>query len=101
MGKGGKRAGAGRKADPTRDIKLGAATALKILKELDHEKALITIYKKCFDPRLQVHIIMRLREWAYDKAAQPLRIANAPGKKFEVEVDVTSARDKLIAALTR
>jgi hypothetical protein len=99
MGKGGKRPGAGRKKDLTKDIKLGAATALKFLKELDHLKALAKIYKQCHDPRLQVHIIMRMREWAYDKAAQPLRVGNQPGEKFQTEVDVTSARDKLVAAL--
>lgn len=98
---GGKRKGAGRRKDPLKDVRLGATTALKILKDLDHEQALVSIYKKCYDPRLQVHIIMKLREWAYDKAAQPFRLGNEVGKKLQVEVDVTSARDKLIAALTR
>jgi len=97
MSKGGKRPGAGRKKDPVKDIRLGAQTALKVLKELDSEKELVRIFQKCNDPRLQVHVIMKLREWAYDKPAQPLRVANEPGEKFKV--DVTSARDKLAAAL--
>lgn len=98
-GKGGSRKGAGRKPNPVKDIKLGEQTALKILRELKHEKALVTIFNTCWDPRLKVHIIMKLREWAYDKPAQPLRVGNEPGKKFQTEVDVTSARDKLVAAL--
>lgn len=97
MAKGGKRIGAGRKPDPAKDVRLGAATALKFLKEIDDQKALKKIFDTCKDYRLQVHIIMKMREWAHDKPAQPLRLANEPGKKFEV--DVTSARDKLTAAL--
>jgi hypothetical protein len=97
MAKGGKRPGAGRKKDPAKDVRLGALTALKFLKEIDDHKALKTIFNECRDARLQVHIIMKMREWAHDKPAQPLRLANEPGKKFEV--DVTSARDKLVAAL--
>jgi hypothetical protein len=102
MAKGGKRPGAGRKPDPTKDIRLGAITALKILRELEHEKALVKIFKTCYDPRLKVHIIMRLREWAYDKPAQPLRVGNEAGKNgkpIPFNVNVDSARDKLIAAL--
>jgi hypothetical protein len=98
-GRGGGGRGQGRKPNPVKDIRLGALTALKVLKELNHEKALVEIYKTCYDPRLKVHIIMKLREWAYDKPAQPLRVANEPGEKFEV--NVTSEREKLIAALSR
>jgi hypothetical protein len=42
-----------------------------------------------------------LRKWLYDKATgrpmQEIRLANRPTEKFEV--DITSARDKLMAAL--
>jgi hypothetical protein len=101
---GGKRTGAGRRKDPLKDIQLGAKTALKFLKDIDHLNALSKIFRKCCDPRLQVHIIMKMREWGYDKAAQPLRIANptgSDGKPVPFEVDITSARDKLTAKLTR
>ena len=99
MAKGGKRAGAGRKKDPTKDIRLGAVTALKFLKEVDGHKALLRIFKQCHDPRLQVHILMRMREWAYDKAVQQVRLGNPKDETFKTEVDVTSARNKLVAAL--
>lgn len=98
--RGGARKGAGRKPNPVKDLApLGEETAARILRDLKHEKALKRIFRTCFDPRLQVHIIMKLREWAFDKPVQRVQLGNQPGKKFEV--DVTSARDKLIAALTR
>jgi len=98
--RGGARKGAGRPRNPVKDLApLGEETAALILRRLKHEKELIEIFYTCGDPRLQVHIIMKLREWAYGKPVQEVRLANQPGKKFEV--NVTSARDKLIAALAR
>jgi hypothetical protein len=68
--RGGHREGAGRKPDPLKNIQLGAATALKILRDLNHEKELVRLYKECGDARLKVHIIFRLREWGYGKPVQ-------------------------------
>jgi hypothetical protein len=78
--RGGYREGAGRKKDPLRNAQLGAATALKILAELKHEKELVSIYKTCGDARLKAHIIFRLREWGYGKPIQMEEInANVKG----------------------
>lgn len=100
MARGGKRSGAGRKRNPAKYLApLGEASSVRILQKLDHEKALVEIYDGCNDPRLQVHIIMKLREWAFDKPVQRLQVANKPGEKFDV--NVTSEREKLIAMLTR
>ncbi len=41
----------------------------------------------------------RLLDRKFGKAMQQVRVANPEGEKFKVEVDVTSARDKLIASL--
>ena len=104
MAKGGKRTGAGRKADPAKDLELGAKTAQKLLDNLGsgdekgHLKQLKKIYEECHDARIRTHIIFRMREWAYGKPVQELRVANSPGKKFDV--NITSAKDKLLAALS-
>jgi hypothetical protein len=68
--RGGRREGSGRKVDPLKNAQLGAATALKILAELKHEKELVTLYRTCGDARLKAHIIFRLREWGYGKPIQ-------------------------------
>lgn len=69
--RGGKREGAGRKPDHSKDLlQTGAETALKILEELQHEQAIVRLYKTCGDTRLKAHIIFRLREWAYGKPMQ-------------------------------
>ena len=99
MAKGGKRAGAGRKKNPAKELAaLGEVTAARMLKELEHEKALVDLYKTCGDARLQTHILFKLREWAYGKPVQQVKVGNQQGEKFEV--NVSSARDKLIALLT-
>jgi hypothetical protein len=67
---GGYREGSGRKPDPLKNMHLGAISALKILRELNHEKELIKLYKECGDARLKVHIIFRLREWGFGKPVQ-------------------------------
>jgi hypothetical protein len=100
MAKGGARPGSGRKKNPAKELApLGEQSAAKVLKELEHEKALVGIYRHSIDDRLKVHIIMKLREWAYGKPVQELRVANKPGEKLNV--NVTSEREKLIAALSR
>jgi hypothetical protein len=40
-----------------------------------------------------------LEDRAYGRTVQQIRVANPEGEKFQVEVDVTSARAKLLAAL--
>jgi hypothetical protein len=71
---GGYREGAGRKKDPLKDIRLGAATALKILRELKHEEALVELYKTCGNASLKASIIFHLREWAYGRPVQMAEI---------------------------
>lgn len=68
--RGGRRPGAGRKPNPLKDIKTGAATAARILAELKHEKAIIDLYNGCQDYRLKTHILFRLREDAYGRPRQ-------------------------------
>ena len=87
-GHGGYREGSGRKRDPLKDIQLGAASALKILRELDHEKELVNLYRKCGDARLKVHIIFRLREWGYGKPVQMVEGEFNPDPKRPMHVIV-------------
>jgi hypothetical protein len=85
--RGGKRSGAGRKPDKSKDFATGAATALKILRDLKHEEQLIKLYETCGDARLKTHIIMRLREWAFGKPAQPVDTAFDPDKPLHVLIE--------------
>lgn len=73
-GRGGKRANAGRKGDPAKDLKLGAKTAQKFLNDIKHEAELKEIFTKCGDARLKTYIIMRMREWAYGKPKQEVEV---------------------------
>lgn len=110
-GHGGKRDGAGRKGDPLKDLELGAKTAQALLDRLGsrrrgpdkgHIKQLQKLYDECHDARIKTYIIFRMREWAYGKAVQTLKVANPTGKNGQpipFEVDVISARAKLAADL--
>lgn len=88
-GRGGKRPGAGRKPNPLKDIRIGALTAQKILKELEHEKEIIRLYRKCGDSRLRMAIIFKLRDAAFGRPGmieEPKPPTNLPeGLKVIVE----------------
>jgi hypothetical protein len=98
MAHGGKRPGAGRKSNPLKDLRIGAVTAEKILRELGHEKEIVKLYRECGDPRLKTHILFRLREWAYGKATQPLEHAGG-NKPVDVTQDVGSNAAKRLSEL--
>ncbi len=96
---GGARPGAGRRKDPLRSAQLGAATALKILDELKHEKELVTLYRGCGDARLKAHIIFRLREWGFGKPVQMEELnAKIDGS---LKLDPSERLDRLTQLLTR
>ena len=67
-GRGGAGRGQGRKRDPLKDLRTGAITAQKILKEIDDEKAIPELYKK-LNPAQKLQCIFRLRDSAYGKPA--------------------------------
>jgi hypothetical protein len=97
--RGGYRPGAGRKPDPLKNAQLGAATALKILAELKHEKELVTLYRTCGDARLKAHIIFRLREWGYGKPIQMEEInANLNGG---LKLDPSERLERIAQLLAR
>jgi|HubBroStandDraft_4_1064222.scaffolds.fasta_scaffold03927_9 hypothetical protein len=68
--RGGARKGAGRKPDPLKDVRIGAGTAQRILKDLNHEKEIAKLYRECGDTRLKVHILFRLRDSAFGRPGQ-------------------------------
>lgn len=86
-GKGGARPGAGRKRDVTKDLKAGAASALKILKELKHEQAIVDLYKVCGDARLRALIIFRLRDMAFGKPIQAVDVEGKVDNTHKIEVE--------------
>lgn len=97
--RGGRREGSGRKVDPLKNAQLGAATALKILAELKHEKELVTLYRTCGDARLKAHIIFRLREWGYGKPIQMEEInANLNGG---LKLDPSERLERIAQLLAR
>ena len=107
MPKGGKRPGAGRKAKPKLAFipKSEANNVLDKLghdykgKRLPHEDDLWLGLILQPDLRLRLDTLKYLTDRAKGKPVQQIRMANPEGEKFKVEIDVTSARDKLLAAL--
>jgi hypothetical protein len=67
--RGGARKGAGRKVDPLKDLRTGAITAQKLLKQLDAEKQVIELYPQ-LGPEKKLNVIFRLREDAYGRPNQ-------------------------------
>jgi len=84
--RGGRREGAGRKKDPLKDLRTGALTAQKLLRELKEEKEIRRIYENLDDAK-KLQIIFRLRDSAYGRApvteADP---AGGTGKQLAVFV---------------
>jgi len=121
MAKGGARAGAGRKKNPAKELApVGEQTAQEFLDSLGkhppsakifladephkggHVEEMRRLYyeaKRTGHYWVAVSVIMKNREWAYGKPVQTLQVANKPGEKLNV--NVTSEREKLIAALSR
>ena len=108
MAKGGKRTGAGRKKKP-------AIVAPKLTKTLAQElvadkstelrwKFLRNVGGNQPDIgnlRLRFDVEKYLWDRAEGRPVQQVRLANPEGEKFQLEIDVTSARDKLIAQLIK
>ena len=69
--RGGKREGAGRKANPAKALHMGSKTALRFLKSIDHEARLRKIVLECGDPRIEAQIILKAWEFAYGKPEKP------------------------------
>ena len=107
MPRGGKRAGAGRKGRPklTFATKLEAKSVLDKLgkdyrgKRLPSEDQLWLALLAVPDLRLRFDVLKYLTDRRDGKPIQQIRMGNAEGEKLKVEVDVTSARDKLIGKL--
>ncbi len=66
--RGGARPNAGRRKDPLKDLRTGALTAQKALKDIDAEKEVKRLYK-LLTPAQQLTAIFRLRDSAYGRPA--------------------------------
>ena len=120
-GRGGPGRGQGRKKNIAKDLApVGEETALKFLDSLgrgpakgyrkgaietlvhnqghvEEMRRLYYLAKAAGQYWSAYAIIHRNREWAFGKAVQRVELGSKPGKPLEV--DVTSSRDKLLAAL--
>lgn len=67
-GRGGSGRGQGRKRDPLKDLRTGALTAQKALRDIDAEKQIPELYK-LLNPAQKLTAIFRLRDSAYGKPA--------------------------------
>jgi hypothetical protein len=67
-GRGGPGRGQGRKPDPLKDVRTGAVTAQKLLKELKAEEEIKRLYK-LLAPDRQMAVIFKLRDSAYGRPA--------------------------------
>lgn len=120
-GRGGDGRGQGRKRNPAKTLApVGEATAVEFLdslgrgprngykkgavEELVHNKGHVEEMRRLYYEAKAARqhwtaasIIFKNREWAFGKGVQRVEVGNKPGEKFDV--NVTSARDKLTAAL--
>ena len=87
--RGGRREGAGRKANPAKDLRIAQATAQRLLAELGYEKELLELYRKCGDARLKLQILFRLdeRAWGTLRAREKLNQEQAEPVKFLVKIE--------------
>jgi hypothetical protein len=113
MPKGGKRPGAGRKRKPKPKLAgLTRSVAADVLHAIDEKGYWLDLLStdrhrkdgeahviRLIDSRLQFDVLKYLTDRRDGRPVQQVRIANPEGEKFKLEVDVTSARDKLIGAL--
>lgn len=81
---GGARPGAGRRRDPLKDLRTGALTAQKILRELKDEEEIPKLYKELTAPQ-KLSALFKLRESAYGTAI-------AEDKKTPVQINVNIRR---------
>jgi hypothetical protein len=97
MARGGKRPGAGRK----RKEKLPLATksiASEVLAKIDEVKWwLALLHSK--DARLRFDVQKYLTDRRDGRPVQQVRVASPDSDKLKVEVDLVSAREKLLAKL--
>jgi hypothetical protein len=103
---GGARAGAGRKKKPVLVApKLTKTLAQKLQADDSTElrwKLLRNVGGNVPDIgslRLRFDVEKYIWDRAEGRPVQQVRLANPEGEKFQLKVDVTSARDKLVAAL--
>lgn len=66
-GRGGAGRGQGRKRDPLKDLRTGAITAHKILKQINDEREIPELYKLLTAPQ-KLQAIFKLRDSAYGRA---------------------------------
>lgn len=86
--KGGARPGAGRKRDPLKDLRTGALTAQKILKQINDEKEIPELYKLLSPPQ-KLQAIFKLRDSAYGR---PSVSEEQQGPKVPMTINVNIRR---------
>jgi hypothetical protein len=110
MAKGGARTGAGRKKlKPELSGDIDKLMAIRVLARVGKPgwTDYVDIRKVKSAEDFALHLLVehpyaqfhRLWNRAYGKEVQRVRIGNPEGEKLKLEVDVTSARDKLISKL--
>jgi len=85
--RGGKRPGAGRKKDPLKDLRTGALTAQKALKDIDAENELKRLYPLLTAPQ-KLQTIFKLRDSAYGRPAT----SEEQTKPLPVQINVNVRR---------
>jgi len=85
---GGKREGAGAKRDPLKDLRTGALTAQKILKQINDEKEIPILYAQ-LNPAQKLSAIFKLRDCAYGRPGTSEEQAKPP---VPVQINVNVRR---------
>jgi hypothetical protein len=105
MAHGGKRRGSGRKKKPVLPAvktlaPLSKGLAVKLHGDESTERRWREL-RETGDHWFRLAVEKYLWDRCEGRPVQQMRMANPEGEKFQVEVDVTSARDKLCALLCR
>lgn len=85
--RGGTRQGAGRKRDPLKDLRTGALTAQKILKQIDDEREIVRLYK-LLNPAQQLSCIFKLRDSGYGRPAKAPEEPKGPRDATQINVNI-------------
>lgn len=105
MARGGKRRGAGRKKKPVLPAvktlgPLSKGLAAKLHGDESTERRWREL-RETGDHWFRLAVEKYLWDRAEGRPVQQVRMANPEGDKFQVEVDLVSARERLMAALSR
>lgn len=84
-GRGGAGRGQGRKRDPLKDLRTGALSAQRLLKQLNEEKEILALYPQ-LNVAQKIQLIFKLRDSGYGKPATSEEQTKPPMTQINVNI---------------